>query len=94
MITLPSVLSYLMTFSGVLLTVLAVLVVYGNVLDSREDEQIYLNKTEERMLAGFQPALIRRMHGVARAITLLATVAGISLVASAGIWVYMGLFKS
>jgi hypothetical protein len=92
--SLSSALHYLLIFSGLVSAVLVTLIVYGNALDSREDEEIYLNKREEAMMAGDQPALIRRMNRLARAITVVATITGVTLLASAGIWVYLGLFKS
>ena len=94
MSSLSSALHYLLIFSGVASAVLVTLIVYGNALDSREDEEIYLNKREEGMMAGDQPALIRKMNRLARAITVVATITGVTLFASAGIWVYLGLFKS
>jgi hypothetical protein len=94
MINLSSALHYLSIFSGVAMAVLVTLIVYGNVLDSREDEEIYLNKTAEVMMADEQRALILKMNGLARTIKITAAIAGASLLASAGIWVYLGLFKS
>jgi hypothetical protein len=91
---LSNLLTYLMGFSGAVAAVLVVLVIYGNVLDSREDEEIYLNKTEEKMMASDQPALVTRMNHLARVITVLAIITGVSLFATAGIWVYIGLYKS
>jgi hypothetical protein len=91
---LSNLLTYLMGFSGAVAAVLVVLVIYGNVLDSREDEEIYLNKTEEKMMASDQPALVSRMNNLARVITVLAIITGVSLLATAGIWVYIGLYKS
>ncbi len=94
MFTLTSALSYLTIFSVVTVTVLVALVIYGNVLDNQEDEEIYLNPVEQRIMAGEQPALIERMNGLARVITVLAIVSGITLLASAGLWVYIDLFRS
>lgn len=91
---MPAVMNYLLMFCGAVTAVLVVLVVYGNVLDSRADEEIYLNKTEEKMMASDQPALVSKMHRLARVITVLAIITGVSLLATAGIWVYIGLFKS
>lgn len=91
---LSSALHYLLIFSGVAMAVLVTLVVYGNVLDSREDEEIYLNKTAEVMMAGEQPALILKMNGLARTIKVVTVITGASLLACAGIWVYVGLFRS
>lgn len=94
MLSLSSFLTYLLVFSGAISAFLVVLVIYGNALDTRADEEIILNKTEQEMLAGEQPAIAGRMHRLARVIVVVAIVAGASLLASAGIWVYIGLFRS
>lgn len=93
MVALSELLRYLLVLSGALSAVLVVLVVYGNVLDSRADEEIYLNKTEEKMMASDQPALIAKMNRLARAIAALAVTTGVFLLATAGIWVYIGLHR-
>jgi hypothetical protein len=64
------------------------------VLDTRADEEIYLNETEEKMLASEQPSLISKMNHLSRVITVLAIITGVSLLATAGIWVYIGLYRS
>ena len=92
--SISNVLTYLMAFSGAVAAVLAVLVIYGNVLDTRADEEIYLNKTEEKMMASDQPALVSKMSHLARVITVLAIITGVSLLATAGVWVYIGFYKS
>jgi heme A synthase len=91
---ISTVLTYLLVFSGAVTAVLVALVIYGNALDSREDEEIYLNKTEEKVMAGDQPALITRMNRLARVIVVVAVISGIALLASASVWVYIGLYRS
>ncbi len=91
---MPNLLRYLMAFSGAVTAALVVLVIYGNALDTRADEEIYLNKTEEKMMASEQPALVSKMNRLARVITVLAIITGVSLLATAGIWVYIGLYKT
>jgi len=91
---ISNLMTYLFMFCGAFSAVLVVLVIYGNVLDSRADEEIYLNKTEEKMLAGDQPALVSKMNHLAQVIIVLAIITGVSLLATAGIWVYIGLYKS
>jgi hypothetical protein len=91
---ITSMLTYLLMAGGAASLVLVVLVIYGNALDSREDEEIYLNKTEERMMASNQPALISKMKSLARVITVVAVIAGVFLLASAGVWAWIGLYKS
>lgn len=89
-----TLLPYLMAFSGVVAAVLVVLVIYGNALDTRAENEIYLNKTEEKMMASEQPALASKMNRLAGVITVLAIITGVSLLATAGIWVYIGLYKT
>jgi hypothetical protein len=87
-------LTYLLGFSGAIAAVLVVLVIYGNALDGRVDEEIYLNKTEEKMMASEQPELVAKMNRLARVITVLAIITGVSLLATAGIWVYIGFYRT
>jgi hypothetical protein len=89
-----SALTYLLIISGAITAALVVLVIYGNALDSREDNEIYLNKTEENMMAGEQRALIGKKNSLGRVIMILSVLAGIFLLASAGVWVYIGLSRS
>ncbi len=91
---ISTLLTYLMGFSGAVAAVLVILVIYGNVLDTRVDEEIYLNKTEEKMMASDQPALVSKLNHLARVITVLAIITGVSLLATASVWVYIGLNKS
>jgi hypothetical protein len=91
---LSSILTYLFMFSGALATVLVVLVIYGNALDTRADEEIYLNKTEERIMASEQVELAGKMSRLARVIMVLAIITGVSLLATAGVWVYIGLYRA
>jgi hypothetical protein len=94
MSNIAAMLTYLLIAGGAASAVLVVLVIYGNVLDTRADEEIYLNKTEEKMLASDQPDLLRKMKLLTRVITVLAVTAGVLLLASATVWVWIGLHKS
>ena len=89
---MATLLTYLLVFCGAITAVLVVLVIYGNVLDSREDEEIYLNKTQEKMMAGDQPSLIGRMTSLGRVIKIVAVIAGISLLVTAGLAVWFELY--
>ena len=91
---IPNTLAYLLMIWGAITAVLVVLVIYGNALSTREDDEIYLNKTEESMMADEQRTLIGKMTRLARVITVLAIMSGVSLLASAGVWVWIGLYKS
>jgi len=94
MVGTMSILTYLLIASGAAGTLLAALVIYGDALDNREDEEIYVNKTEQKVLAGDQPALIRRMNSLARVIAVAAVTTGVFLLASAGVWVWIELYRS
>ena len=87
-------LTYLLTTWGAITAVLVALVIYGNALSTREDDEIYLNKTEESMMATEQRTLIGKMTRLARVITVLVIMSGVFLLASAGVWVWIGLYKS
>jgi hypothetical protein len=91
---IPNTLAYLLMIWGAITAVLVVLVIYGNALSTREDDEIYLNKTEERMMADEQRTLIGKMTRLARVITVFAIMSGVFLLASAGVWVWIGLYKS
>ena len=91
---MSTLLTCLMGFSGAVAAILVVLVIYGNALDTRAEDEIYLNKTEEKMMAGDQPALIGKMNRLAQLITVLAIITGVSLLATAGVWAYIGFYKS
>ena len=67
-----------------------VLVIYGNALSTREDDELYLNKAEQAMMASEQRMLIGKMHGLARVIFGFAVVAAVLLAVSAALWVWIG----
>lgn len=89
----PSTLAVLFMAWGAVTAVLVIAVIYGNTLDSHEDEEIYLNKTEEKMVGGEQKVLLAKMDQLKKVIISLAVVSGILLVASASVWVYIGLSR-
>ena len=47
----PAPLLYMLIVCGITTTILAVLVIYGNALSTREEDQLYLNKAEQSMMA-------------------------------------------
>jgi hypothetical protein len=84
-------LSYLLIACGATTAVLIVLVIYGNSLSGREEDQIYLNKGDEAMLAADQRILVAKMDRLEKMIFALAVIAGILVVSSASVWIWMGL---
>jgi cytochrome b subunit of formate dehydrogenase len=84
-------LSYLLVACGITTAILVVLVIYGNSLSVREEDQIYLNKGDEAMLAADQKTLVAKMDRLEKVIFTLAVIAGILVIASTGTWIWMGL---
>ncbi|HVB88161.1 MAG TPA: hypothetical protein VNK23_15980 [Candidatus Dormibacteraeota bacterium] len=76
---------------GVATAVLAVLVIYGNALSTREEDQLYLNTAEQSIMASEQKVLIAKMNHLRNAIVVLAVIAGTLALASGGVWLYVGL---
>ncbi len=84
-------LSYLLMACGATTAVLIIFVIYGNALSGREEDQIYLNKGDEAMLADDQRVLVGKMDRLEKVIFVLAVIAGILVVASTSVWIWMGL---
>jgi hypothetical protein len=78
---------------GIVTALLIVLVIYSNTLDIQEQEDTCLNGKEEAGMGGGHKVLIAKMERLMKAIISLAMVSGILLLASATIWVYMGLMR-
>lgn len=87
----PSPLDYLLIAFGLATAVLAILVIYGNALSTREEDQLYLNRAEQAIMATEQQTLIAKMDRLRNVIVVLAVLAGALAVASAGTWIYIGL---
>ena len=89
----PSPLDYLLIAFGLATTVLVILVIYGNALSNREEDQLYLNSAEQAIMASEQQVLIGKMDRLRNVIVVLAVFAGALALASAGVWVYIGLTR-
>lgn len=85
-------LTLLMSAWGVITIVLAILVIYRGTLSSREDDQIFIDASEQHHHQE-QQAIIAQMSRLTRPIIALAVVSGVLLIASASVWLYQG-FKS
>ena len=90
---MPSSLAVLLGAWGAVTVVLVALVIYGNMLDAHEDEEIYINKKEEELMGGEQKVLVARMEWLKKVIFSLAVVSAILLITSATIWAYIGLTR-
>lgn len=90
---IPAPLSYLLIACGLTTAVLTVLVIYGDMLSTREEDQLYLNRAEETMMASEQRVVIGKMDRLKKVIIVLAVIAGILVLASAGMWLRIGLTR-
>ena len=83
-------LTYLLVASGLTTTVLVILVIYGHTLSNREDDQLFVNKSELTMMGSEQLVLIGKMERLKKVIIGLAVAAGILMLASIGTWAWIG----
>jgi hypothetical protein len=91
MMAMSHSLTYLFVSWGIVTAVLFALVIYGNALSSREEDQLYLNNAEQVMMASEQQVLISKMNRLARVIIYLAALSGVLLLSAAAVWVWIGL---
>ncbi len=85
-------LGYLVVSAGISMLLLFALLIYGNTLSLREDDQFHVNKAQEEMAD--QGVLLGRMKRLRRVVVSLAVLSGVLLLASAGVWVWIGLKSS
>jgi hypothetical protein len=93
MATMQATLTYLLASWGIVTAVLVGLIVYGNTLSAREDDELYLNSAEQVMMASEQQVLIHKMNSLLRVIIGVGIVSGALFAASASTWVWIG-FRS
>lgn len=91
MIGMSGSLTYVFISWGVVTAVLFALVIYGNALSSREEDQLYLNEAEQVMMASEQQVLIGKMNHLQRLIIYVAVLSGTLLLTGAGMWAWIGL---
>jgi hypothetical protein len=77
---------------GVVTAALVFLLIYRGTLESREDDQIFLDAAEESM-ASEQRAIVARIDKLSRPITALIVASGALLLIAAGMWLWQG-FKT
>jgi hypothetical protein len=83
----------LLLISWIVITAaLVVLVIYRGTLSSKEDDQIFIDASEQHHVLE-QQAIIARLSRLTGPIVALAVVSGALLLVTAGLWLYQG-FKS
>ena len=88
--TLTGPVLYMLIAWGVVTAVFLALLLWRNLLESHEDDQLFIDAAEEHM-AREQRALIQRINTLSRPIMMTGILAGALLLASAGLWLYEGL---
>lgn len=87
--TQVSLLTILVAVWGAVTIALICLVIYRSTLESREDDQIFLDAAEQTM-ANEQQQIIARIGQISRPITVLMVLSGVLLLGIAGIWLWEG----
>ncbi len=90
--TQGSLLTILVSVWGAITVALICLLIYRSTLESREDDQIFLDAAEETM-AHEQQRIVARIGQLSRPITVLMVLSGGLLVGIAGVWLWEG-FKN
>ena len=88
--TLTGPVLYTLIAWGIVTAVFLALLLWRNLLESHEDDQLFIDAAEEHM-AKEQRALIQRINTLSRPIMMTGILAGVLLLASAGLWLYEGL---
>ncbi|MGB7463495.1 MAG: hypothetical protein WBW14_11410 [Candidatus Acidiferrum sp.] len=81
---------YLLITWGVVTAIFLMLVIWRSLLTSHEDDQIFLDAAEEHM-AREQRELVTKINKLSSPILTSGIMAGVLLLAIAGIFVYNGL---
>ena len=75
---------------GVVTAIFLILLIWRNLLESHEDDQLFLDAAEEHM-AQEQRALVQKINTLSRPIMMTGILAGVLLLTTAGLWLYEGL---
>ena len=84
-------LAYLLLSWGIVTVALVALLVYRGALGTKEDDELYINKAEETLMAAEQRVLVQKMDRLGRPILALGVVSAALFVMSASVWVWIGL---
>jgi hypothetical protein len=67
------------------------LMIYGNTLSIREDDQLYLNEAEQTIMGSEQRKIVGQMRWLGRLIYTFAAITALLLLATFGVWIWIGL---
>lgn len=88
--TLTGPVLYTLIAWGIVTAVFLALLLWRNLLESHEDDQLFIDAAQDHM-AREQRALIQRINTLSKPIMMTGILAGALLLASAGLWLYEGL---
>ena len=88
--TLTGPVLYMLIAWGIVTAVFLALLLWRNLLESHEDDQLFIDAAQDHM-AREQRALIQRINTLSKPIMMTGILAGVLLLASAGLWLYEGL---
>jgi len=81
---------YLLIACGVVTAAFLFLLIWRSLLESHEDDQIFLDAAEQHM-AREQQLLVAKINTLSRPIMMTGILAGILLLSAGGLWIYQGL---
>ena len=88
--TLSGPIFYLLVAWGIVTAIFLVLLIWRSLLESHEDDQIFLDSAQEHM-AREQRELVAKIMRLSKPITTTGITAGTLLLVIAGMWIYQGL---
>jgi hypothetical protein len=88
--TQSGIIFYLLIAWGVLFAVFLLLLLRKSILESHEDDQLFIASTQE-LMAKEQRELIGKISALSRPIMTSGIAAGVLLLVIAGLWLYEGL---
>jgi hypothetical protein len=88
--TLTGPILYLLIAWGIVTAVFLVLLIWRSLLESHEDDQIFLDSAQDHM-AREQRELVSKINTLSRPIMTSGIAAGGLLLVIAGLWLYQGL---
>jgi hypothetical protein len=88
--TLTGPIFYLLIVWGIITGVFLVLLIWRSLLETHEDDQIFLDSAQDHM-AREQRELVAKINTLSRPIMTSGIAAGGLLLVIAGLWVYQGL---
>jgi hypothetical protein len=91
--TQSGIIFYLLIAWGVLFAVFLLLLLRKSILESHEDDQLFIASTQE-LMAKEQRELIGKIHALSRPIMTSGIAAGVLLLVIAGLWLYEGWKKT